>query len=155
MAGGGGGSEYEVGINLTALLDVLTNLLFFLMFGYAAQQMSLEVDEDVRLPETWSEMAPKKTVSLVIGQAELRLDSERIAAIQDGEIVAPTDKQGNIVPLYRELVKLKDKRGTTVEDHDVVLIMCDKRTPYGAVKSIMMTSAAAGFHRFRLAALIQ
>ena len=32
MAGGGGdGNEYEVNINLTALLDVLTNLLFFLM----------------------------------------------------------------------------------------------------------------------------
>ena len=44
MGGGDSGSEYEVNVNLTAMLDVLTNLLFFLMFGFAAQQSSIELE---------------------------------------------------------------------------------------------------------------
>ena len=70
MAGGGGeSSEYEVNINLTALLDVLTNLLFFLMLGMAAQSSNMELDGGVTLPNSTSESQPIKPCRLPSGSA--------------------------------------------------------------------------------------
>jgi len=62
MAGGGGegGSEYEVNINLTAMLDVLTNLLFFLMFGMSAQQSAIENEGGVQKAGNNAEQAHNK-----------------------------------------------------------------------------------------------
>src|SRR5688572_30851503 len=104
MAGGGdSGSEYEVSINLTAMLDVLTNLLFFLMFGFAAQQSSIELDAKINLPVSSAELPPKKAINVLIGRDQLRVEKEVVGAVKGGRIVG-VEGDGRIEPLYRSLV---------------------------------------------------
>ena len=40
---GGGGSMAAVALNLTALMDILSNLLFFLLASYTAQSVEMRV----------------------------------------------------------------------------------------------------------------
>ncbi|HEV8321581.1 MAG TPA: biopolymer transporter ExbD [Myxococcota bacterium] len=164
MAGGGGdgGNEYEVNINLTALLDVLTNLLFFLMVGFAAQQVNLEVKGGVKLPTSTAEITPKKAIKIVIGDSELRVESDTVAAIKDGKIVVAGDDAADkrIEPLYVNLVKLreglKDEIDTkTFDSPDALYVLCDKETPYALLRRVLTTAAAAGFPKFRMAVLMK
>ncbi len=155
MAGGGGeSSEYEVNINLTALLDVLTNLLFFLMLGMGAQASNMELDGGVTLPNSTSESQPVKTLQVTIGQRDLRVDKEPIAQLKGGQVVgAPA---GRISALYNQLMKVKgEKHGKELDVSDVLIILCDKDTPYGLLKQVLNTSAEAGFPKFRMAVLMQ
>lgn len=162
MAGGGGegGSEYEVNVNLTAMLDVLTNLLFFLMFGLAAQQTAIENEGGVQLPVSKAELPPKKATNIVIGQRELRVDKEVVAAIHDGRLAQAVD-EGRIEALYRKLVAVRGKRVASSskqanrEDDDVLMVLCDKNTSYTLLRRVLSTSAEAGFPRFRMAALME
>ncbi len=159
MAGGGGegGSEYEVNINLTALLDVLTNLLFFLMFGYAAQQVSMEAVGGVRLPSSTAEIAPKKSLKIIVGQTELKIENEVVAPIKDGRIALPGDvADKRIEPLYVGLVRLReDKVVTSADTPDALYVLCDKEAPYSLLRRVLMTAAEAGFAKFRMAVLMK
>jgi biopolymer transport protein ExbD len=161
MAGGGGegSNEYEVNINLTAMLDVLTNLLFFLMFGMAAQQSAIENEGGVQLPVSSAELPPKKSTNIVVGQRELRVNKEIVATIKDGRVQAAGD-EGKIDPLFRKLVAVRGQRVTATdkkakEDEDVLMVLCDKATPYTLLRRVLMTSAEAGFPRFRMAVLME
>ncbi len=161
MAGGGGDSsnEYEVNINLTAMLDVLTNLLFFLMFGLAAQQTTIENEGGVQLPVSSAELPPKKTTNIAIGQRELRVEKEVVAAIRDGRVQQGGDK-GRIEPLYRKLVAARGKRlgggeGGAERDDDVLMVLCDKGIHYDLLRRVLLTGAEAGFPRFRMAVLME
>lgn len=155
MAGGGGdSSEYEVNINLTALLDVLTNLLFFLMLGMAAQSSNMELDGGVNLPDSTAESQPVKTLQVTIGVRDLRVEKEPIAQLQGGLVVgAPS---GRIAPLYNHLMKAKsDKRSKEIDVSDVLVVLCDKDTSYALLRQVLNTAAEAGFPKFRMAVLMQ
>jgi biopolymer transport protein ExbD len=154
MAGGGGGdSEYEVGINLTALLDVLTNLLFFLMFGFASAKASMELDGGITLPSSTAQMEPKKAVQVTVARQELRVEKDVIAQLRDGKVVAAKTQEGRIDPLHQRLVVVK-KDLATGPDSDVIFVLCDKDTPYALLRRVMMTAAEAGFPKFRMAVLM-
>jgi biopolymer transport protein ExbD len=152
--GGGGGDEFEVSINLTALLDVLTNLLFFLMVGMAAQQVAFD-EAGIQLPSSSMESTPKRDTAVILGRTELRIAGKMIAAVRKDKIDAKRDADGHIIPLYRELVSLREKRSPNAEDADVLMVYCDQATPYSLLREVMTTAAGAGFAKFRMAVVME
>ena len=155
MSGGGESSEYEVNINLTALLDVLTNLLFFLMLGMAAQQMSIEEQGNIHLPSSNVETPPKQDAPVTLGQEELRVEGQVVAKVRNGQIQAQIDKDGSIIPLRKRLTDLKGKRLPSTKDADVLFILCDKDAPYSTLRQVLMTAANVGFVKFRMAVIME
>ena len=150
MSGGGEGSEFEVNINLTALLDVLTNLLFFLMFGMGAQQVNMEIDGGLNLPASTAEVSPAKTIQMAIGVHDLRLEKQPIAQVRNGKVVGIDDTQSRIDVLYRKLQVLKEEaRGKSAGPADVMLVLCDRDVPYSLIRRVLNTAAEAGYIKFR------
>ncbi|MEK7703618.1 MAG: biopolymer transporter ExbD [Myxococcota bacterium] len=154
MAGGGGeGGELDIGINLTALLDVLTNLLFFLLFGFAAQRAEMDLDRGVTLPVSSADTPTQNAIEVTIARDELRVEKRTIAPITGGRAVTAA---GRIEPLYKELSRLKRLNAPeTLESPGVALIVCDKDTRYDLLKTVLMTAAQAGFAKYRLAVLME
>ena len=156
MAGGGGGdSEYDVNINLTALLDILTNLLFFLMVGFMSSKASMELDGGMQLPTSTAQLEPKKAVQVTVARKELRVEKEVIANLRDGKVVAAKSQEGKIDPLLQRLQQLRKDKNVTGPEADILFVLCDKDTPYGLLRRVMMTAAEAGYPKFRMAVLMQ
>ncbi len=156
MAGGGGGdSEYDVNINLTALLDILTNLLFFLMVGFMSSKASMELDGGMQLPTSTAQLEPKKAVQVTVARKELRVEKEVIAQLRDGKVVAAKSQEGKIDPLLQRLQIIRKEKNATGPEADILFVLCDKDTPYGLLRRVMMTAAEAGYPKFRMAVLMQ
>ena len=156
MAGGGGGdSEYDVNINLTALLDILTNLLFFLMVGFMSSKASMELDGGMQLPTSTAQLEPKKAVQVTVARKELRVEKEVIAQLRDGKVVAAKTQEGKIDPLLQRLQIIRKEKNATGPEADILFVLCDKDTPYGLLRRVMMTAAEAGYPKFRMAVLMQ
>lgn len=156
MAGVGGDSEFDVNINLTALLDVLTNLLFFLMFSFAAQQVSMEVQGGVVLPHSTAEEAPKQAINVSVGQRELRVEGAMLAPIQNGQIPNTPPGASRIEVLYQRLVALREERiqqARAAGEPEFLFVLCDKDAPYSLLRLVLKTGAEAGFPKFRMAVL--
>lgn len=156
MAGGGGGDgEMDVNINLTALLDILTNLLFFLMVGFMSSKASMELDGGMQLPESTAQLEPKKAVQVTVARKELRVEKEVVAQLRDGKVVAAKSQEGKIDPLLQRLQVIRKEKNATGPEADILFVLCDKDTPYGLLRRVMMTAAEAGYPKFRMAVLMQ
>ena len=157
MAGGGGdGNEYEVNINLTALLDVLTNLLFFLMLGFAAQSANMELDGGITLPGSSAEAHPDKTIQVSITRRDIRVDKAPVVTVSAGRVENGPSGNARIEPLYKRLISVKtDKKSKALDVTDIIMVMCDKDTPYGLLHQVLNTAAEAGFPKFRMAVMME
>src|SRR5687767_4259949 len=110
MSGGGGegGGDYDVSLNLTALLDVISNLLFFLMFSFASQSSAIELEGEITLPISTAELPPKKAINVGVGRTELLIEKEVIAPIKNGKVVGTPE--GRIEALHKRLSALRQQR---------------------------------------------
>ncbi|MBI4821103.1 MAG: biopolymer transporter ExbD [Deltaproteobacteria bacterium] len=147
--GGGGGSEYDVQLNLVPLIDILTNILFFLLVGFASTETKYE--GRLRLPSADTNINPKDAVNVEIARDTLLVEDLVIAKIADGKVIAPVDGD-RILPLYEKLNAVRKARSDLPkEDADVIWLLCDRETPFTVLSPVMKTSAMAGYPNFRFA----
>ena len=59
-----GEGEYDVPLNLVALIDILTNILFFLLVSYASQELQLQQAAKVKLPSSYVSQQLKKVTAV-------------------------------------------------------------------------------------------
>jgi biopolymer transport protein ExbD len=152
--GGGGGGEYDVQLNLVPLVDILTNILFFLLVGFAAQEIAFEAEGGIKLPAAATQQDLKLAVSISISKDELLVEKVRVAKVKEGKVDAPTEGD-KIVPLYEKLNTLRatkqSQTGGVSENDDVIFLVADRNIPFTILSPVMKTAAMAGFPNFRFA----
>ena len=152
VVGGGSDEEIAVQLNLVPLIDILMNILFFLMIGFAAQELTYE--GDLKLPSAGVDNEFDLTLSVTISRSALLVEETPVAKIVDGKLDAPME-DWKIVPLYEKLNSIRVARqketGGIGETDDVVFLFADKEVPYTLLSPVMRTAALAGYPNFRLA----
>jgi biopolymer transport protein ExbD len=68
-----GGGTPMVALNLTALMDILSNLLFFLLAAYAAQATEVENKSELRLPSSTSQVRLQLQLTISITQSAIQV----------------------------------------------------------------------------------
>ena len=141
-------------INLTALMDILSNIIFFLMASFGAQTLELTSASKVSLPSSTSELSLKMSVSVAVGMEELFVEDEPIGKLQSGKLLG-LDKDRFLPRLDETLRRVRAQRLAKNErpkDADeVVLFVADKRLSFDTIDRVMKTCARAGFTKFRFA----
>ncbi|MBK9246178.1 MAG: biopolymer transporter ExbD [Burkholderiales bacterium] len=133
----------SVDLNLVALIDIFTILIFFLLSNMAEVQ-ALPSSKAVSLPLSSAEKAPMETLVVVVNDADLIVDGRRVAAVAD---VLRSDDEV-IAPLKAELDLLAGRRVVQQDKADearAITIMGDKDIPYRLLRRVMVTCARAGF----------
>lgn len=158
MVSSDGQNEGDVpALNLVALIDILTNLLFFLLSIFASQHLALEQRQGVDLPDSKAGLDLKESITVSVSKTELSIERSPIARIDHGKL--DVEVQGDqIVPLFNRLTAAraqKDERGASRGgvDDSTVLLMADKEVEYALLAKVMKTAAMAGYPNFHLVAL--
>jgi len=150
------GKAKAVVINLVAMIDMLTVLVFFLLV-YSTEQVAVVPDsKDVQLPESIAETEITNTVVVIIGEQDLVVHGKAIARID--EILAADDA---VIPTLRaeleadatdmlRLAALPEEERIAARK---VTIMADKELPFLLLRKVMATSTAAGYGQLSLAVL--
>lgn len=129
-------NKQSLDMNLVALIDIFTILLFFLLSS-ATELETLVIPRAVALPESTADVTPKPTVVVLVNASEIVVDGRTVARTAD-VMATETDL---IEPLQAQLAVLKARpdAGTTVT------IMGDKDIPYRLLRKVMSTCAQAEF----------
>ncbi len=130
-------------MNLVALIDVFTILIFFLLSSATGVE-SLMSPKAVDLPLALADKVPKATVLLVVAGDDIIVDGRRIASVAQ-VMAAPED---TIPALKAELDVLGTRTAVRAEnkaDQQAVTIMADKQMPYSLLRKVMFTCARANF----------
>ena len=150
------GKKKPVAINLVAMIDMLTVLVFFLLV-YSTEQIAVVPDsKDVQLPESIAETEIRNTVVVIVGERDIIVHGKAVARIE--EILAADDPiiaglQAELEADATDMLKL----AALPEEERVaarhVTIMADKELPFLLLRKVMATSTAAGYGQLSLAVM--
>jgi biopolymer transport protein ExbD len=151
--GGGGGGDASTALNLTALMDILSNLLFFLLASYTAQSVEVDGKSGLKLPSSSSQLTLTPQVTITVTTSAIDVSGVPVANIANGSVVNGLDANGKIGPLYERLRNVKVSREAAgradLAESDLVLLLADKGTQAKTITTVLKTAGYAGFVNVR------
>ena len=137
-------------LSLVALIDMFTNLVFFLLVSQGVTVIQAPRQE-VRLPDSYVEEMPRPTVVIMVSDKWVLVEGTQLATVD--EILAT--KEDSITAIRDRLVQIKRKviglTDQTKAQSDEVTILADKELPFKVIKKLMSTCASAGYGKISLA----
>jgi biopolymer transport protein TolR len=136
-------NQSNVDLNLVALIDIFTILLFFLLSAASGIEI-LSAPKGVKLPQSTAEAAPRETVVVVISPEDILVEGRRVATVAQA-MGTPGDL---IAPLKAELDGIASRQVIRTENAAqgrMLTIMGDKDIPYALLRKVMATAARANF----------
>jgi len=134
-------------LNLTAMVDVFTVLLIFLLKSYAAEGGLLASTPDLQLPQSTSSLKPDSTLTLVITTDLIFVQDQRVMKTQ--EVLQSRELY---IPQVGQALEENSMRLGVERNHGGRLtILGDRRIPFRLLKSILFTANEAGFSDLSLA----
>ncbi len=135
-------------MNLVALIDVFTILIFFLLSSSGVE--TLISPKAVDLPIASVEKEPEPAVLLVVSGDDIIVDGRRVASVAEIE-KSTTD----VIPALEAELKLLGQRTAVLEanktEQQAVTIMADRQMPYSVLRKLMVSCARASFADVRFA----
>lgn len=157
--GGGGGEDASTAMNLTALMDILSNLLFFLLASYSSQSVDVDGKTGIKLPSSTSQLTLSPQVTITVTRNAIDVSGVPVANVANGSVMGDLDASGRIGPLYERLRNVKVSREAAgradLADSDLVLILADKGTTSKTVTTVLRTAGYAGFVNVKFGVIAQ
>ncbi len=128
-------------MNLVALIDIFTILIFFLMSSTGVEVLTSH--RSVELPESSAEKLPHETVVVTVSATEILVGGRAVASVAD----ALATEDDLIAPLKAEL-DLQASRSVLGADgsrSQAVTILGDKDIPYRLLRKVMVTASRANY----------
>jgi hypothetical protein len=149
------------------MMDMMTIILVFLLKNYATEDISVAASDDLMIPVSSAERAPKLAVNVVVSRKDITVDGGWVLDIEQGVdedtgepimMIPEDDKRGQLVSkLYDVLLEkaeaskdLGQRTGNAdYEFKGEILLQCDKRLPFSVIREVMFTAGQAQFGNFR------
>ena len=135
-----------VGLNLVALVDIFTIMVFFLVISSAEVEV-LPSTTVVKLPESITEKAPRKNVLVMVSDTEIMVEGIKVASVSE-VMDAKTDVIASLKSRLDEEGQANRLQGKVDGD---ITIMGDKAIPYRLLRKIMVTCTRANYSNISLA----
>jgi len=141
------------GLNLTAMMDILTILLVYLIKVYAEAPENIQINDDLRPPES---TAPEKlvpSVNVQISQSAILVDGKQVLEVADGRVVS--EDNAAYAPLSAalskrvETIKAVAARGGA-EFNGNLMIVAHESTPYDLISNVLYQAGRAEYTTFNL-----
>lgn len=135
-------NDHGLDMNLVALIDIFTILIFFLMSSTGIEVLSSA--RAVKLPESTAEKMPRETVVITISATDIIVGGRKVASVSEA-----LAGDGDLIATLKEELDLQANRQTIRKENEAqakaVTIMGDKAIPYRLLRKVMYTAARANF----------
>lgn len=143
-------------LNITAMMDIMTIILVFLIKSYTASSVTMTASEDVRPPLSTTRLTPKDTVAITVTPKHI-LVGDKVKATLDKSMQPRSDEMAGklILPLdaalKKEVEKLKyiAERNPNAPFMHEVSIIGDRRVSYELLSSVLYTAGQNELENFR------
>lgn len=146
-------------LNITAMMDLMTIILVFLIKSFTASSITVTASEDVRPPLSTSRATPKDTIALTVTSKSIMVGDKKRVALSNA-VVDSNEMQGQLIlpldaALKKEVEKLKKiaERNPNAPFNHEVAIIGDKRVPYALLSSVLYTAGQNELSNFRFIVL--
>jgi len=138
-------------------MDTFTIILIFLIFSFSETPEHHQLNKELELPSSNTEVDYRKTVEITLTKNELRLNDEVMAAVKNRQIDGIQDENLTSSSLYKRLKGLREQKTETddskPEPAPHVLFLCDKSYSFKTINQVIKTAGMAGYPNFQFAVL--
>ena len=147
-------------LNLTAMMDMMTLILVFLLKSYSASSLA-PAAPDVRPPVSTTRQTPRDTVAVTITRNEILVGDRPVVKLAQGRIPPPLLQGRVVVPLdqalKQEVAKLKyiASRNPSPESafHHELSVIADTAVPYDLLLTVLYTAGQNELENYRFVVL--
>ncbi|HEX8705058.1 MAG TPA: biopolymer transporter ExbD [Myxococcaceae bacterium] len=146
-------------LNITAMMDMMTILLVFLLKSFASSSAAITASEDVRPPVSSTRASPKDTVAVTITPRNIMVGDKEVVRLANG-VVPPDQLQGRLVvgldaQLKKEVEKLKyiANRNPAAPFSKELSVIGDKKVPYDLLLTVLYTAGQNELENYRFVVL--
>jgi len=150
-------------LNITAMLDMMTILLVFLLKSYAASATAITLSEDLTLPMSSSLSRVEEAIKVTVTQKSITVEDKVVVNLTNGAVDPSAKKDGDagyfITPLYNklrdEVLKLEKiaKFNKSMQFQGKIIVIGDKKISYRLLTEVLYTAGQAKMGQFRLMVL--
>ena len=150
-------AENEIGeLNLTAMMDMMTIILVFLLKSFSATTVSMSASQDLKPPVSTTRQTPRDTVAVTVTPTAILVGDKSVVRLENGQI--PADKlngQRLVLPLSEALKKEVDKlkwiadKNPDAPFNGELSVIGDQRIPYDLLLTVLYTAGQNELQNYR------
>ena len=138
---GGRRIEPQSDLMLAAMVDMMVNVLLFLLTLYGSANLA----GDLQLPEGTSKLETTTQVALTITQQSVDVDGSPILGVQTSGGWASLSEDGLTRGLDALEAALRERHDASADDPPRLAVQIDRRVPWSVVEPLLRTAGDAGF----------
>jgi biopolymer transport protein ExbD len=147
-------------LNLTAMMDMMTIILVFLLKSYSASTLNVNMGHDLTIPLSSTQLHPQENISVTVSLREVTVNDKLVLKVQDGLIPA-ADKEGGkadafyVGAMYDAFKKEVDKQKYIAQYNKNapftgrVNVIADRKIPYRTLMEILYTAGQAELGEYK------
>ncbi len=149
-------------VTINSLMDAMTIILVFLLMNYSVDPLRVDSGEDLKLPESTSDINPEPSAAVTITARSIVVNDKAVVQVKDGTVdksYKPGGEQDlNIQPLFEalneEANRQKNMQQLAGGKFDGVLtVIAHDETPYRLLTEVLYTAGQAEFQKFKFAVM--
>ncbi len=146
-------------LNLTAMMDMMTIILVFLLKSFSSSSVAMVSGQDIRPPVSSTRLTPTDAVPVTITAKSILVKDREVVRLQDGKI-PPDQLQGKIIPALQVQLAKEVERLRTIaklrEDAPFsgeMSVIADKAVPYQLLTTVLYTAGQSELDKYRFVVL--
>ncbi|QAT86350.1 hypothetical protein EJ065_4808 [Corallococcus coralloides] len=147
-------------LNITAMMDMMTIILVFLLKSFASSSAAITASEDVRPPVSSTRASPKDTVAITITPKNILVGDKEVVRLENGQIPKNQLQGERLVlgldaQLKKEVAKLKyiEERNPAAPFTHELSVIADKMVPYDLLLTVLYTAGVNELQNYRFIVL--
>lgn len=150
-------------LNITAMLDMMTIILVFLLKSYSASSTAVTLTDDLLLPVSDSQQKIEEAIRVTVSRKEITVEDRKVCDLVNGSVDPSFKRDGDagyfITPLFNGL-QIEVKRleqiarlNPRVTFKGRIIIIAHKAITYRLLTEVLYTAGQAKLGAFQLLVL--
>jgi biopolymer transport protein ExbD len=147
-------------LNITAMMDMMTIILVFLLKSWSASSLSVNLSDQLRIPQSTAQVQPQDEINVTISLGEVAVNDRAVVRAERGVIPAALKDGGK--PDAFHVGALHDALAREVEKQKYIArynprapftgrlnVIADRRIPYRTIMEVLYTAGQAELGEYK------
>ena len=152
---------HEYPLNITAMVDMMTIILVYLLKSYSSAPDNIQPSDDMRLAQSTTRIKPEEAVPVAITKKGIMVSDKTVVPVHNGKVPAEykqgkSEQQYLIVPLLEAMKKEAEKQKMIAryqkgnkDFKGLVMVIGDRMVPYRLLTEVLYTVGQAEFGQYK------
>lgn len=152
-------SSGDLVLQITAMADIFTVLLVFLLKGMASDALQISPSPGTKLPVGYHTTAlSEQALKIDLDPSGIQIEKEQIVPLEKGHLPASVKLTDGIIPelnkrieMERERQKIIAEANSDVKIDTRAIILADEKVPFQTIKTVLRTLSTHGYSDVKFA----